>query len=151
MLYSIYPIRTLGNGGDTMETVSELEQFQNFIDELILRNKSILDQMTKLQDASARLNRTLSKSATTCGCIKLNIVKQQLDFSHLSSPEELKSLLSTHIEGYPCPECNEAIEKEMGRVLFYLAALANTLGISLSSVLENEKKHTQLLGNYSLK
>lgn len=134
-----------------MVETSELEQFQNFIDDLVLRNKSILDQMTKLQDASARLNRILSKSATTCGCIKMNIIKQQLDFAHITSPEELKSLLSTHIEGYPCPECNEAIEKEMGRVLFYLAAIANTLGISLSSVLENEKTRTNLLGNYSLK
>ena len=134
-----------------MVETSELEQFQNFIDDLVLRNKSILDQMTKLQDASARLNRTLSKSATTCGCIKMNIIKQQLDFAHITSPEELKSLLSTHIEGYPCPECNEAIEKEMGRVLFYLAAIANTLGISLSSVLDNEKTRTNLLGNYSLK
>lgn len=134
-----------------MVETSELEQFQNFIDDLVLRNKSILDQMTKLQDASARLNRTLSKSATTCGCIKMNITKQQLDFAHITSSEELKSLLSTHIEGYPCPECNEAIEKEMGRVLFYLAAIANTLGISLSSVLENEKTCTNLLGNYSLK
>ena len=107
--------------------------------------------MTKLQDASAHLNRTLSKSATTCGCIKMNITKQQLDFARITSSEELKSLLSTHIEGYPCPECNEAIEKEMGRVLFYLAAIANTLGISLSSVLENEKTRTNLLGNYSLK
>lgn len=134
-----------------MVETSELEQFQNFIDDLVLRNKSILDQMTKLQDASAHLNRTLSKSATTCGCIKMNITKQQLDFAHITSSEELKSLLSTHIEGYPCPECNEAIEKEMGRVLFYLAAIANTLGISLSSVLENEKTRTNLLGNYSLK
>ena len=134
-----------------MVETSELEQFQNFIDDLVLRNKSILDQMTKLQDASARLNRTLSKSATTCGCIKMNIIKQQLDFAHITSSEELKSLLSTHIEGYPCPECNEAIEKEMGRVLFYLAAIANTLCISLSSVLENEKTRTNLLGNYSLK
>lgn len=134
-----------------MVETSELEQFQNFIDDLVLRNKSILDQMTKLQDASARLNRTLSKSATTCGCIKMNIIKQQLDFAHITSSEEFKSLLSTHIEGYPCPECNEAIEKEMGRVLFYLAAIANTLGISLSSVLENEKTRTNLLGNYSLK
>ena len=134
-----------------MVETSELEQFQNFIDDLVLRNKSILDQMTKLQDASAHLNRTLSKSATTCGCIKMNITKQQLDFAHITSSEELKSLLSTHIEGYPCPECNEAIEKEMGRVLFYLVAIANTLGISLSSVLENEKTRTNLLGNYSLK
>ncbi|MEG0387949.1 MAG: DUF1573 domain-containing protein [Niameybacter sp.] len=130
---------------------TELEQFQNFIDDLVLRNKSILDQMTKLQDASSRLNRSISKSATMCGCIKLEICKQQLDFSTITTSEELKSLLSTHLEGYPCPDCNESIEKEMGRVLFYLGALANTLGISLSSVIENEKARTSILGKYSLK
>lgn len=130
---------------------TELEQFQNFIDDLILRNKSILDQMTKLQDSSARLNRSISKSATMCGCMKLEICKQQLDFSSISNSEELKSLLCTHLESYPCPDCNESIEKEMGRVLFYLAALANTLGISLSSVVENEKTRTSMLGKYSLK
>ena len=130
---------------------TELEQFQNFIDDLLLRNKSILDQMTKLQDASARLNRSISKSATMCGCMKLEICKQQFDLSSIATSEEIKSLLSTHLESYPCAECNEAIEKEMGRVLFYLAALANTLGISLSSVVENEKKRTSMLGKYSLK
>lgn len=134
-----------------MLEVTELEQFQNFIDDLVLRNKSILDQMTKLQDSCARLNRTLSKSATTCGCIKINVTKQQLDLTNISSAEELKPLLSTHVEGYPCSSCNESIEKEMGRVLFYLAAIANTLGISLSSVMENEKVRTNLLGTYSLK
>lgn len=134
-----------------MIEVTELEQFQNFIDDLVLRNKSILDQMTKLQDACARLNRTLSKSATTCGCVKMTITKQQLDFTNISNIEELKSLLSTHVEGYPCNSCNESIEKEMGRVLFYMAAIANTLGISLSSVIESEKARTSLLGSYSLK
>lgn len=127
---------------------TELEQFQNFIDDLMLRNKSILDQMTKLQDASARLNRSLSKSATMCGCMKLDICKQQYD---LSASDDFNTLLSTHVESYPCPNCNDNIEKEMGRVLFYLGALANTLGISLSSVLENEKIRTSMLGQYSLK
>lgn len=134
-----------------MIEVTELEQFQNFIDDLVLRNKSMLDQMTKLQDACARLNRTLSKSATTCGCVKMNVTKQQIDFTNISNIEELKPLLSTHVEGYPCSNCNESIEKEMGRVLFYMAAIANTLGISLSSVIESEISRTNLLGSYSLK
>lgn len=128
---------------------TELEQFQTFIDSVLIRNRSILDQVTKLQVACSRLNRTLSKCATTCGCIKIHVDKQQYPDEDISI-EELKFLLSSHIDGYPCKECNEAIEKEMGRVLFYLASMSNTLGISLSSVLEREKYRTDLLGKYSL-
>lgn len=134
-----------------MSDVTELEQFQNFIDELALRNKSILDQMTKLQDACARLNRNISKCATNCGCIQLHIQKQQFSIQDTVEYGGLNSLLSTHLDGYPCPNCNESIEKEMGRVLFYLAALSNTLGIPLSTVLENEKNRTSLLSQYCLK
>ncbi|MGL4737447.1 MAG: hypothetical protein ACRCW2_08355 [Cellulosilyticaceae bacterium] len=135
-----------------MET-SELEQFQNFIDDLILRNKSILDQMTKLQDASARLNRTISKAATTCGCVVVTASKQPYPavITQEICLEDLKSLMHTQVDGFLCPTCQEQIEKEMGRCLFYLGALANTLGISLSSVLENEKTRTNLLGKYCLK
>lgn len=132
-----------------MEENTELEQFQTFIDTVLIRNKSILDQITKLQDACARLNRTISKSATTCGCIKIHAHKQPYPSEDISL-EDLNSLLSSHLDGYPCKQCNEAIEKEMGRVIFYLGCLANNLGISLSSVLECEKARTELLGKYSL-
>lgn len=134
-----------------MNDTTELEQFQNFIDELVLRNKSILDQMTKLQDANARLNRNIAKCATNCGCIELHVTKQQFSLQDTVHYGDLNSLLSTHLDGYPCSKCNELIEKEMGRVLFYLAALANTMGISLSTVLENEKNATSLLSHYCLK
>lgn len=129
----------------------ELEQFQNTIDDFLLINRSILDQLTKLQDACSRLNRNVSKSATMCGCIKINVSRQNYPISEDLSLEELKTLMSSHIEGYPCEDCNERIEKEMGRLLFYLGTIANTLGISLSTVLENEVKRNNLLGNYSLK
>ena len=134
-----------------MEKITELEDFQNFLDDIPIRNKSILDQMMKLQDASAKLNRSISKSSTTCGCTSMSITKQHYSLMETLSHDELKTLLSSHIEGHLCPNCEEAIEKEMGRLLFYLSALANTLGISLSSVLENEKARTALLSNYCLK
>ncbi|MGL4800594.1 MAG: hypothetical protein ACRCWY_14550 [Cellulosilyticaceae bacterium] len=134
-----------------MDEMTELEQFQNFIDELALRNKSILDQMTKLQDANSRLNRHIAKCATTCGCITLHINKQQFSLQDTVEYGDLNSLLSSHVEGYPCASCNELLEKEMGRILFYLGAMANTLGISLSTVLENEKNRTSLLSHYCLK
>ena len=133
-----------------MIETTELEEFQSFIDEVLVRNRSILDQMTKLQDACSRLNRTIAKSATTCGCIEINADKQPYP-AEVTTLEELKFLLKSHVEGYPCKECNEYIEKEMGRLLFYLGALANNLGISLSSALTGEEYRTALLGNYSLK
>lgn len=130
---------------------SELEDFQNFIQDILIRNKSILDQTTKLQDACTHLCRTISKSATTCGCITIDAHKQPYLLSEDLSIEELKKLMSTHVTGKLCPTCEELFEKELGRVLFYLGAIANTFNISLSDVLKKEKYRTELLGKYSLK
>ena len=131
---------------------SELDAFQTFINDILIRNKSILDQTTKLQDACTHLCRNISKSATTCGCISIDAHKQPYPptTSDLSL-EDLKSLMSTHINGELCPNCQELIEKEIGRVLFYLGAIANTMDLSLSDILEHEKKHTELLGKFSLR
>lgn len=130
---------------------SELDVFQDFIKDILIRNKSILDQTTKLQDACTHLCRNISKSATTCGCISIHAQKQPYPTIEELSIDDLKSLMKTHIEGQLCPNCEELLEKEMGRVLFYLAAIANTFDLSLSDILEHEKKHTELLGKYSLR
>lgn len=130
---------------------SELEDFQSFTNSILLRNKSILDQTTKLQDACTHLCRDISKSATTCGCITITAHKQPYFSQENLSMDTLKGLMETHVDGKLCPNCEELVEKEMGRILFYLAAIANTFDISLSEVLENEKKRTQLLGKYSLR
>lgn len=130
---------------------SELDVFQDFIKDILIRNKSVLDQATKLQDACTHLCRNISKSATTCGCISIHAHKQPYPTIEELSIDDLKSLMKTHIEGQLCPNCKELLEKEMGRILFYLAALANTFDLSLSDILEHEKKHTELLGKYSLR
>lgn len=130
---------------------TELESFQSFISDILIRNKSILDQTTKLQDACTHLCRTISKAATTCGCITIDASKQQYTFSEETSIEEIKTLMSTHVNGTLCDNCQELLEKELGRVLFYLGAVANTFDVSLSDVLEKEKYRTELLGKYSLK
>lgn len=132
-----------------MET--ELEAFQSFVNNILIRNKSVLDQTTKLQDACTHLCRNISKSATTCGCISINAHKQPYPTSEDLSMEDLKTLMETHINGTLCPNCEELIQKEMGRLLFYLAAMANTFDLSLSEILANEKKRTALLGNFSLR
>ena len=129
---------------------SELDDFQNFIKDILIRNKSILDQTTKLQDACTHLCRTVSKSATTCGCITIDAHKQYT-FNEDMSIEQLKTLMSTHVNGKLCPKCEELFEKEAGRILFYLGAIANTFDVSLSDVLKKEKYRTELLGKYSLR
>lgn len=131
--------------------LSELEDFQVFINETLIRNKSVLDQTTKLQDACTHLCRTISKASTTCGCITIDAHKQQYSFSEDLSIEDVKKLMSTHVNGSLCPSCEELLDKELGRVLFYLGAIANTFNVSLSDVLKQEKYHTSLLGKYSLK
>lgn len=130
---------------------TELENFQAFINDILIRNKSILDQTTKLQDACTHLCRTISKAATTCGCIKIDASKQPYHFTEDISLEEIKTLMKTHVEGELCENCQELLEKELGRLLFYLGAIANTFDVSLSEVLQKEKERTQLLGKYSLK
>lgn len=130
---------------------NELDDFQSFTNNILIRNKSVLDQTTKLQDACTHLCRNISKSATTCGCISIEAHKQPYFSQEGGSIDDLKTLMETHVHGTLCPNCEELVEKEMGRILFYLSAIANTFDLSLSEVLENEKKRTQLLGKYSLR
>ncbi len=131
--------------------ITELENFQMFISDILIRNKSILDQTTKLQDACTHLCRTISKAATSCGCITIDATKQQYTFSENTSLDQVKELMKTHVNGKLCENCQELLEKELGRVLFYLSAIANTFDVSLSDVLQKEKYRTELLGKYSLK
>ena len=49
-----------------------IDSFQYAVEDLLVRNKSILDEMSKIQDSNARINRTISKAVTHCGCIQIN-------------------------------------------------------------------------------
>ena len=53
-----------------------LDEFQYTAQELLVRNKSIIDLLTKFQDSNARINRGIVKSVTQCGCIKIHAKKQ---------------------------------------------------------------------------
>jgi NTP pyrophosphatase (non-canonical NTP hydrolase) len=64
---------------------------------------------------------------------------------------DLSGLVSSQVKGELCPECRQTIEKEIGGALFYLAALCNTLNISLYDVILKEKEALGTLGNYSLR
>ena len=114
------------------------EDFQIVVEEYVERNKNLLDTMSKYQTASSRLNRAVTKAATQCGCISLTGRKRS-------------GQVKTGVEGKLCKNCREAIEKEMGDVLFYHAAMCNALGLSIYDVMLKEKQTLFALGEYSLK
>lgn len=124
------------------------DNFQDMVAEVLIRHKSILDIITKLDEYNARINRAVIKSVTSCGCISIDASKQEYNKETL---EELKYSLKSHMEGELCEVCKEKIEEEIGSHVFYLAALCQTLGIDFSEVIKNEYKNMKTLGIYSLK
>lgn len=124
------------------------EDFQNQVSQVLVRHKSVLDIMTKLDEYNARINRAIAKSVTSCGCISISANKQE--FGNVSL-EDMYSKAKAHVGGNVCESCKDVIEEEMGAYLFYLASLGNTLGIDLNSVINKEYDRIKTLGIYSLK
>ena len=126
-----------------------VDEFQYTVQELLVRNKSIIDQLTKYQDSNARVNRTIVKAVTQCGCIKINAQKQP--FSEDGEFEDIHETLKTHLEGKLCDNCRDLIEKEIGSNLFYLASLCNTLDLNLYDIILKELERVKVLGKYALR
>lgn len=126
-----------------------LDKFQFTVADYIIRNKSILDGITKFQDSCSSVNRAIVKTITQCGCCKINAHKQ--DIKEDSNFEELQSSLRTHLDGSLCDNCRDTIEKEMGQTLFYMASLCNTLDLNMYDIMLKELERVQLLGKYTLR
>lgn len=126
-----------------------LDKFQYTIADFLIRNKSILDGITKFQDSCSSVNRAIAKTITQCGCCKINAHKQ--DINKDSNIDELKSSLKTHLDGDLCDNCRDAIEKEMGQTLFYMASLCNTLDLNMYDIMLKELDRVQILGKYTLR
>ncbi|MFZ5353627.1 MAG: DUF1573 domain-containing protein [Bacillota bacterium] len=124
------------------------DHFQDSVGGLLIRHKSILDILTKFQEAQTRVNRAVVKSVTSCGCIEINSKKQ--NYNEELSLEELKDFMDTHIRGNLCDNCRDIIEKELGNSLFYMAALCNVLDISLYDVMIKENEKINTLGIYNM-
>ena len=124
------------------------DHFQDSVDELLIRHKSILDVLTKFQESQTRVNRAVVKAVTTCGCIEIHSKKQ--NFSGEISIQELKSFLDTHLKGGLCENCKDVIEKELGNNMFYMAALCNLLDISMYDVLIKEDEKIKTLGIFNM-
>ena len=126
-----------------------IDRFQFTANELLVRHKSILDIITKIQDSNARLSRGIIKAVTQCGCISIDADKQKLspdlDF------DEIKTTVSSHIEGKLCDNCKDLIERDIGRNLFYLASMCNTLDLNLYDIIIKEYEKITMLGKYNLR
>lgn len=122
--------------------------FQNQVDEVLIRHKSVLDIITKLDEYTSRINRAVVKSVTSCGCIEIRAKKQDYNKDSL---EEIKNNMKSHVEGKLCSSCEEIIQEEIGAYLFYLAALCNALDIDMSQALLREYSNIKALGIFSLK
>ena len=128
------------------------DDFQNSVDESLLRHRSVLDIITKLQESQARVNRAVAKSVTNCGCIKVEAKKQytpaNIDDLNLDT---LSASLDTHMEGALCKNCREVLERELGNNLFYITSLCNLLDLNLYDILLKEYDKISTLGKYTMR
>ncbi|WP_446898032.1 DUF1573 domain-containing protein [Clostridium sp. LBM24168] len=128
------------------------DDFQNAVNESLLRHKSILDIITKLQESNGRINRAIAKSVTNCGCIKISAQKQHTpSVKNDFDIETLKNCLETHLDGDLCNNCREIITNEIGNNLFYLTSLCNILNLNLYDILLKEYDKINTLGKYSFR
>lgn len=121
------------------------DNFQNNVNESLLRHRSILDIMTKLNETNSKVNRALAKSVTTCGCVKISAQKQNdININHSSS-------LSSHLKGKLCDNCREVLESEIGNNIFYLTSLCNCLDLNLYDIFLKEENKINILGKFNFR
>ncbi|GAA0117633.1 nucleoside triphosphate pyrophosphohydrolase family protein [Clostridium senegalense] len=128
------------------------DEFQNSVDDCLLRHRSILDIMSKLDESQSRVNRSIVKCITSCGCLQIEASKQKVpnDFD-TSDFDSFKSCFDTHVKGQLCDNCREIIEKELGNHFFYIASLCNCTNLNIYDILLKEYKNMVSLGKYTLK
>lgn len=125
-----------------------LEAYQEAVDEVLIRHRSILDVLTKLQEANARLTRAAAKAVTVCGCISIAADRQRIPADAQVSC--LHQYVHSHVQGALCGRCREAVSTELGQSLFYETALANLLQLEMPDVLNQELERLRTLGIFTL-
>ncbi|AJD32494.1 MULTISPECIES: hypothetical protein [Clostridium] len=126
------------------------DDFQNSVNDSLLRHKSILDILTKYSESNARVNRAIAKSITNCGCVSVKAEKQKLPSDSIDI-EALRDCLKSHVNGELCDNCRDVIEREIGNNLFYLTSLCNLLDLNLYDILLKEYNKINTLGKYSMR
>ncbi|WP_031517293.1 hypothetical protein [Desulfofalx alkaliphila] len=123
------------------------DQFQYTVSEQLLCGGNILDILSKHQECSVKINRSIVKAVTGCGCLKIDVKKKVL--SENSSIADIKKMLESNVSGQLCDQCIEIIETEIGRSLVYLAALCNQLDLNLFDIMIKEHDKMRILKYYS--
>lgn len=124
------------------------QDFANEVKEVLVRHKSILDIVSKLEESNARTVRSVFKSVTQCGCVEIDAKKQTL-------PEDIDFMdiqkhMDDHLRGNVCKNCKQVIEVEIAEHMFYLMALCNTLEIDLDELLDRKMNELRTLGKFNL-
>ena len=129
------------------------DDFQNIISESLVRHKSIIDILTKLQESEAKINRAIAKTVTSCGCLEIHAKKQQTpsDMPDDMTLDDFNDCMNSHVVGGLCDNCRDVLEKELGNNLFYIASLCNTLNLNLYDVLLKEYNKLKMLGKYQMR
>ncbi|WP_339167139.1 DUF1573 domain-containing protein [Brevibacillus sp. FSL L8-0520] len=125
-----------------------VDDFQSQVSELLIRHRSVLDVMSKVQESTARINRSLTKAITECGCVEVVARKQTYDPQ--KSLQDNQTLLDTHFSGPLCEHCRDVVTAELGKNLFYLTALCNITDIRLEDVIQKESERLHTLGVFNL-
>jgi hypothetical protein len=131
-----------------MKSGEAIGDFQDMVSEVLIRHRSILDCLSKYQESSSRVNRSVIKTVTDCGCISINAIKQQ--YPKNSSFKECGKHMDSHIKGKLCENCREIIAGEIGNHLFYLAAVCNILDFNLEELFDLEYSKINTLGHFLL-
>ncbi len=122
-------------------------EFQEMVSEVLIRHRSILDCLSKYQESTARVNRSVIKTVTDCGCITIKANKKQYPQKDL---KECGKYMDSHIKGEMCEHCREIIAEELGKHLFYLTALCNTLDFDLEELFGKEYDRISTLRHFLL-
>src|SRR5690606_28924818 len=103
------------------ESVKDLlcDEFQDTVARCLVRHRSILDVISKFQEASARVNRAALKAVTSCGCVSIEARKAEIPPDITLG--ELHKYMDSHLKGEVCEHCREVLEDEVGKLFFYLA------------------------------
>ena len=128
--------------------MNKLLTLQQKADEYLLANPSVLQILLQMQQNALRLNQATLRAANTCGCIKLGTDKLpsvgSLNWQQLNQQPTGDKLAGL------CPECRHEIKDKLGSLLFYAAALANSMDISLDDLVETEITKLDLLGYFMM-
>jgi hypothetical protein len=126
------------------------EEFQCTVKENDYFNKNILEQLAKLQEVSAKLNKTVIRACTYCGCIEINANNKLYSYDGDINLDMIKLLDPHHISGDLCEDCKDLIEKNIGSCLYYLACISNSFDLKLNEVLLKEMNKINILGKFNI-